>query len=509
MQDDILAIAEGLGSAAGLAEETFLETGRRLGASVDLLDHLTTLFGSLQGELDGDAFRHATGSLSAVGARAAALGGARRDERATLDHLIGVTTGLRRRIDEIGKEIRTIDVLTINARITASGIGAAGAEFLDYIGGIGRSLAITSTNLQTFRAELIEVARHLGTASAGEAAFTSRHAETVAQVPRRLDASLGQITSRSRTAAGAAADVGIRSRKLAEGVGRVVMALQVGDATRQRMEHAQAGAELLARVLTKTHGSDAWAALPADERRALVAAGCALQAAQLTDAAEELGREIAAVHRTLGQLGADAREIARLGREVYGSAAHGDQSFLSELETDVRQARLLFESFRQARENADEIMGEVLCIAHRLVDHIGTVRAVEADIRIMGVNATLKSSRLGTVGRPLAVVADELTRSSARTATEAIAAGADVRTIVETTDALAGPQQAERLAEITAVIEQMDAAIARLHGVAETLATALSALGRDGATVIELLDETAAGLARAEAIEAALRQAAA
>ncbi|NVO12453.1 MAG: hypothetical protein HXX10_00285 [Rhodoplanes sp.] len=512
VRDDILPIAEALGAAAGLAEETFLQTGVRLGSSVDLLEHLTSLFGSLQGELGGDAFHRATEDLSQVGAKATALGGARRDERASLDRLTRVSAGLRRRIDEIAKEIRTIDVLTINARITASGIGAAGTEFLDYIGGIGRSLAITNTNLQHFRDDLVAVARHLAVASTGETVFATRHTETMAQVPRQLAHSLDLITARSRAAAEAAAAVGARSRKLADGVGRVVMALQVGDATRQRMEHVQASAGQLADLAGATAADDRhapWADLGTEERRALVAAGCTLQAAQLGDAADELAREIAAVHRTLDGLAADAREIVRLGQTVYGSTAHGGESFLCELEEDVSQARALFEGFRTARESADGIIAEVLRIATRLVDHIGTVRAVEADIRIMGVNATLKSSRLGTVGKPLGVVAEELTLSSARTATEAVAATADVQAIVATAEALAGQNQAARLAEIAAVITAMDTAIARLHAVAETLGAALAALARDGAAVVSVLDETAAGLARAETIAAAIRHAAA
>lgn len=504
----ILATAKALGNAAGVAEETFLDTGRRLGDAAGLLEHLVERFGSLQGELDGDAFRRATGSLSAVAARAAALGGDRRDEHAALDELIGVTTRLRRRIDEIAKEIRTIDVLTINARITASGIGSAGTEFLDYIGGIGRSLAVTNTNLQNFRAELAEVATHLGAASKGESEFSARHAETIAQVPRRLEASIALITDRSRSAAGAAAEVGIRSRRLADGVGRVVMALQCGDATRQRIEHVVATADLLARIADADARSGVFAGLDPDARRALVGQGCALQAAQLADAADQLAREIAAVHRSLAHLGDDAREVVRLGHDVYGSASRGDESFLSELEADVSRTRLLFESVRAARDTADGIMAQVKRIAERLVGHIATVRAVEADIRIMGVNATLKSSRLGTIGRPLSVVAEELTRSSARTAAEAVAAGTDVRTIVDTTEALAGERQAARRAEIAGVIDDIGAAISCLHGVGATLAEALASLGRDGTTVVDLLADTAAGLARAETIETALREAA-
>lgn len=218
------------------------------------------------------------------------------------------------------------------------------------------------------------------------------------------------------------------------------------------------------------------------------------------------------MHGVLGRLAVDAEEIVRLGQDVFGASAHGGGSggsFLQELEEDVRRARELFEGFHDARSRADEVMAEVLRISGRLVEHIGTVRAVEADIRIMGVNATLKSSRLGSVGRPLAVIAEELTLSSSRTGAEAAAATGDVETITTTASTLAGQNQTQRLAEIAAVTTSMDEAIGRLHEVAQAQVSALAALAQDGTTVVRVLTETTAGLAAAETIASTIRHAAA
>jgi hypothetical protein len=507
---DILAVAGALKAASGLTEGTFLEIGRLLGSSVEILERLTALFSRLQVELESPEMRDTTAGLSQVAGQVSVLAGARHDERVELERLSRITRGLQRRIDEIFREVRTIDVLIINAKITASSIGPAGTEFLLYIGEIGESLKVTEANLQNFRDDLKQVSSHLGVVGAGEAEFDTRHAATVAVIPRQLSESVDLITARRQTAAAAAADVSLRSRHVGAGIARVVMALQIGDASRQRMEHAQEAAELMAQMLSAGDDpSEPWAALSGTERQALAALGCALQAAQMVDAADEFSREVASVHAALGELSADAREIVRLGHAIYGSTGHTGGPFLRELEDNVLKAHTLLEGFHAARVGADRAMASVLEIAARLAEHIGTVRTVEADIRIMSVNATLKSSRLGGAGRVLGVVAEELTGSSGRTATEANAATADVERIVAAAGSLAGQEQARRLAEIARVTALMTNSVNRLRGVAAGLTSALDALAQDGVAVVKALDDTTAGLVDVKEIDAAMRQAAA
>ena len=508
MPEEILRIAEAIKTACEVTEERFLEIGRRLGSSVEILERLTALFSKLQIELDSPEMRGATEGLGRVAAQISVLAGARRDERAALEQLGRIAAGLGHRIAEIHDEIRSIDVLTINARITASSIGSAGTDFLIYIGEIGQSLKVTETNLRHFRDDLLQVSNHLRAASTSEAKFDARQVTTVAIIPQQLSQSVDLITTRRQAAATAAGSVSVRSQQVGDGISRVVSALQIGDATRQRMEHVREVAEFLAQILVNDGaagaGQEPWAALSDPERRALAADGCALQTAQLVDAADEFSREIASVHAALAQLSAGAREIVRLSKVTYGSTGKGG-AFLDELEADVHQAHALFEGFHDSRVSADRTVGAVLEIVTRLAKHIGTVRAVEADIRIMGVNATLKSGRLGTVGVALRVIAEDVTRSSARTAAEAKAATADVENIVVTAQSLGGQEQTDRLAEIAAVTGLMTESTIRLRGVADGLAAALGAVGRDGLAVAKLIDDTAASLAVTGEIDATLR----
>lgn len=510
--EHVLRIADAIKSTSALMEGRFLEIGQKLSASVEMLERLTALFAQLQIELDSPEMQSAIEGFARVASEVAALTGAQQGERAALTELSRIAAGLGHRIEEIHKEIRTIEVLTINARITASGIGPTGSDFLAYIGEIGQSLKLTETNLRQFRNDLMQVSEHLRAASVSEADFDARHAKTVAAIPKQLAQSIELIAARRRSAATAAGNVMARSQQVSNGISRVVTALQIGDATRQRMEHAQESAELLAKILSGDEpagtAQEPWASPGELDRQGLAGAGCALQAMQLDDAATEFRREIASMHSTLGQLFADANEIVNLSKRIFGSNAHGG-AFLKELESDVHQTHNLFQGFRTARVNADRAMGAVLAIVSRISDHIGTVREIEANIRIMGVNAMLRSGRLGNVGAALSVVAQEVTNSSARTAAEAKGATVDVQRIVTTAQSLASDKQTRRLAEIAAITELMTQSTGRLRGVAGGLAGALDQLARDGVIVAKLLDRTMASLGVADEVDADLQRAAA
>lgn len=509
---DILRIIEAVKLAASLTEGRFLELGLRLGSSVQVLDHLTKLFGNLQIELDSPAIKDATDGLAHVAERMSALAGAERVEHIALRELSGIANGLGHRIDEIYNEVRTIEMLTLYARITASSIGPAGNEFLTCISEIGDSLKLTEINIRHFRNDLTLFSSNLDAAAASETQFHARLSETAAVIPQQLSHSVALISRRRRAAADAAGSVSARSREVGSGIAKVVMALQIGDATRQRMEHACQVADLLANILAPNDASadpasQPWTRLSDHERHGLAGAGCRLQFAQLTDTTDEFRREIKNIYAALARLSADSLEIVKLSKETFGSAENGG-AFFSELDDDVRNSQSLLDVFHADRLRADQTMSSLLEIVTRLASHIRTVRKVEGDIRMTGVNATVMSSRLGSIGSALSVIANEVTSSSTRTAGVARTATADVENIVGTAKSLGGQRQADRLTDITAVTELMTKSTAQIQGAGASLASAFEALLKDGMDVATLLDETTASLAVTEEIEAILRRAA-
>ena len=515
VRQSILQAAAKLQSASTSIETSFLEVGRRLSGSIEVLERLSVRFGSLQAELESPEMQGATQRLARVAAQIAELDDARQGESQALGDLTGIAAGLRRRINEILREVRTIDVLAINARIIAAGLGAAGTDFVDYIGEVAEPLDLARTNLQRFQDDLKEAQDHLHSAGRSETAFGQRYAQTIATIPRQLADDIAMIASRRQIALAAAAEVAVKSRQLGNDVGKAIAALQVGDATRQRLEHASHLAALITRALDPAGDArleapdEPWSDLSEDERVALAAAGCALQAAQLTDMASEFGHNGDTAQASLQALTQKAGDILRGGSVVYGADGSGDAPFMAELEQDVGEAQALFAGFRAARERADQALGSVLEIAKRLATHIRTVRDVETDIRIMGVNATLKCDRLGSIGRSLNAIAYEVTASSGRTASQAGAANADVDRILAAANSVAGAASAEKMEKIAAVTNAMTASIEALRAVAGNFTLAFDALTRDCGEVSNLLSETAASLKAVRDIDGEIRAAAA
>ena len=200
----MLRLAAMVNSTARATEGSFLEIGEKLTSSVELLERLTTVFDTLRGELDSAEMQEATDGLAKVAKQVSLLSGMQRDEEEVLQRLSDIATALRRRIDEIYEQVRTIGVLTINAKISASSVGPAGADFLTYVVEIGQSLNVAESDLGHFRTALAEVSTHLRTASATELEFSARGSEAIAVIPQQLLQSLDLITERRQAAARAA-----------------------------------------------------------------------------------------------------------------------------------------------------------------------------------------------------------------------------------------------------------------------------------------------------------------
>jgi hypothetical protein len=501
--------ADLIASAASMTERSFLEIGQRLETSATRLQNLTRIFDRLQEELTGAELQEATRGLGEVAAQVTTVAHARSGDHDLLAQIDALAAAIDNSVGKMRTEVGTIGVLTVNARIVASGLGAAGGDFLGYVAEIAPSLALTQTNLQHFDRELASVAQHLATARAGEIAFDKGHGQAVEALPPRLLSGVAVIGERRHQAAESASAVRQRASQIGARIGSAILALQVGDATRQRIEHGQTAARMFTDLLRGADlGEPAWSQLDDAERQWLVGQGCRLEAALLADAADEFERDVATVVSALQNLAADAGEIVRLGTETF-TGSDGDSSFLRDLEADINQVGGVFESFRTARATADEVMGSVLDIATRLSKHIGTVRSLEADIRIMGFNTTFKCSRLGDAGRPLAVISQELRACSGRTGIAASTVTADVESIVTTARQLTGEDRAARADGIATVTQVMAASIDRLQAADENLAVALSTLAADGTEVAGLLGETVDRITVRGEIGEALRAAAA
>lgn len=506
MGRDLDTVAKAIRAASISTDTRFLDIGRRLETSADILTALTRTFDTLSDEMKGDGLRLATQDLSQVARFVSALtpGG----EAGAFRTLTALVTAIAGRLARMDKSIKGVGMLATNAKIAAAVIGDTSAEFMNFATEIRRTLGLAQASLDQFAAELAGVGRHLQAAAADQSALDARQATAIRTVPQRLAHSIGTVVDRGGRAGAIAATVGQRAQDIAKRIGLAVMALQVGDITRQRMEHVDYALGLVAEMVAQAGPLQPDGAA-SDDVATTAGFCCRLQAAQLDDTADELAQEIGQILTSLRDLARDARDILNLGHDAFGASGSQRGTFVGELEGEVAEVDALLQGYGAARRQADEVAASVSEATTRLASQIGTMRALEADIRIMGLNTSLRCGRLGAIGRPLSIIAQELRLYANEIAVEASGVMGELDQIAAIAASLSGQARDTGAADTAAMADIMTRSIARLGTAGQNLAAALQTLDRDGETVVDLLQETVDRAAAHGEMGQVLRQAAA
>ncbi|MGE5506220.1 MAG: hypothetical protein ACM31L_17495 [Actinomycetota bacterium] len=491
------AIAE-LRQAVSPIEGVFTELGETLGRVVQSLSAITGEFGALAQRLDDDRLTTSVGELQAAARR---IGELAHTQAATgeLEHITSLAAGIAGNVGRLRKTIGEVKVLAVNAKVEAAHIRARDMDFSVFTREIGRLATVAEEGLDAMQRELDQLTALVRSAQAEQQEFQRTHRESLGTVGGRIDAGLASLVDHRSRSAEAVARLAEESARVGQRVGAAVMALQIGDITRQRIEHVCEAFELVDKAMAA--GSD----LSADERKLLIAEVSRLQAAQLTRTADELEAEAARLSDSLTGLMGETEAMRREGAEAYGGG-HGG-SFLEELGDEVEKAGALMDRYGEARGEIERVVSAVGTAVEAMLRNVEAVRSIEVDMRLMGLNATLKCGRLGSEGRALSVIAQELRAYANRTVD-------DSRGLMQRLDSIAAAadsmekQWEERatgngLDDITTA---MRAAVSVFDDAGGELATALARLVDNGGSAANHLQSASRRIADHAGLAARLRR---
>ena len=201
------------------------------------------------------------------------------------------------------------------------------------------------------------------------------------------------------------------------------MAMQVGDSTRQRLEHIEAALARLG-TLADGNGNRDLGLEPDLVPRALLD-GLTLETLQLEAVAHSFDSEVAEAERALSALAGEARTVMSKSRELYGDGARG-QSPLSAFNAEIRDAIAVLRDCEAEREKLAQVAGSVDRIVKVLLGHVEAVREIEANMRLVSLNAAVRCAQLGPRGRALNVIAMQLRELTGETVIAAEAAMASL-----------------------------------------------------------------------------------
>jgi hypothetical protein len=480
---DVVARLE---AARGAIEGRFLEVGDVLSLVVDGMNGLIGALDRMREGISGGEVGAATRQLGEASSTLKSLPEMLRERRERLGQLVKVGDALSERIDEMRQHLAYLRVFGVNIKITSGGIVAAGPEFAIFAQEICDCIELGRGQLDAFRDDLSGLDTALRGALSQEDALGRRCQDLLPAVPDALGGQADAIAAHQARIGVITEQVAGLARDVRKKIGAALAALQIGDITRQRIEHVQLGLRLLA--------SPEVAALPAEARDRLSGFINRLLAAQLSATIADFHRDVSRIGDNVGAIALDAGEILKLRDHAQGRSAGGETSFLRGLEASVGQAFALVDDIDAGERQAEQVGQAAAQSAQALSEQIAAIQTMRADVQMMALNTTLKCSRIGETGKPLGVIAIELRQHATHletsadrtlTALESLAASAEG----QAAQARGGEGKMGGAAQASAALRD---AVDRIRTTGDAVEGDLADAARQGGEVVDMLRRAAA-----------------
>jgi hypothetical protein len=465
-------------------ESTFVSVGARLAEGAAMLNRVSKVFEALPAELQSPELDEASSRLAEIGRRAQTISGSFATEQADLAQLVEVVAAADHPIANLRRAVKMMGIVAINARVVAASIVGDSDDFDVFTHDIARLSESAHATIQDFTAVYRQLTGEVDQAARQRGQFQNVHADTLSGLASGMESALGEVARQRAVSVEGSAQTGRVSRQIVGRIASAVMALQVGDATRQRIEHIEAGIDTLCDLLDG-------GALPEADAEAARATIGGLQAAQLAAATDAFEADVAEAGAALRDLSADARTIMDHSRTIYGGSSDGGDSPLAALSRSVRDAALVLRDCETERGKLEQVASAVLHTVGALLTHVEAVQEIEANMRLVSLNAAVKCAQLGPRGAALNVIARQLRELTGETVAAAEAAMAGLHEAARLAQSFGAAANGDATGRVGQLEQEATVALLLLQGVDRSLAEALGTLERDGPKVMALLDNAA------------------
>lgn len=405
-----------LGRLTAPNEAAFMTLGDALASARTTLANGSSQFHALSEMLDSGDGNHAETMIASARNDILSISAETRGIAANLHQLDQRTGAVAKPLGTLAKIISEISALGINAKIHAAQVNAQGIDFTVFTKDIDRLQQLADDTIKRAAGQLGSLSMAMSSARHASDSFQRGDAVELESIGTRLGGQLTELAARRETVRRALPGIEQRTGIIANRVSRSISALQINDLTSQRFEHVRSALALMRGLTAPPSGGETdWLYGIDDERkRQIFAAVCSLQAQQMERAAADFSQAIHDLKDNLTALGAEASTILDEAQALFGGK-NGDNSFIESVAADIERAAVLLDNYCQADERVRMLIHQVSEVFGLIAKDLSALRSIDADLRIMGLNATLKCTRLGASGHALGVVAQELRACSRRT----------------------------------------------------------------------------------------------
>lgn len=398
---DIRAVAADLATIHAPIEDAFLVVGDGLTKAHGTARTLVAMAAGLASRLSEPEFRHTLDGLSDAQAIVQALSAGAAGRDADLAGVSSAAKGISGLLDRLANAMSGINALGISARIEAARMVHHGIDFTVFTHGIAHLAARGQASIGEARAALGRLQTAIAGAAQRRDEFRRLHLVELRAVGDRLGQSVGALRTRERDAGATLQKLPERIGAVHHRIGQLVTDLQIGDMTRQRLEHVQ-------EALSSLEAAADAVTLDPQRLSVLVNAVADLQRRQLDGIEKEFSVKTAAVVDNLDRLACDLTAIRGDILTVHAGDEQGGSSFLLEVDADIERILKVVDAHAAAAADVEASILQATEAAAAMGGSMRAIAEVDADLNVVGLNASIKCGNLRGNGRSLNVIAQEL-----------------------------------------------------------------------------------------------------
>jgi len=465
-----------------ICEETCLDAGTHLGNAIPGLMDLGSVFESLSRSLDSNQLDVAKTDLFEASGKMGEISRALVEETATFTALIALNKSIESRVASLSEYLRVVNALVFNIKIEAVSLTGSVDNMMDFADNLRSLVNNAQSAFDEYQKTHLALCNTLRNAFETQTSFQKNHQETLVSVSSEIAEQLVVVDQRRHQVTTTLKDLGSRSQHIGAQIGQCVFALQIGDSTRQRIEHAHDALEIVANSVLRN--DNIWADSFDDRQiKATLASICMLQADQLEGAAHDFDHEIGDIDELLRSLKEEAIQLAQLGVELFGSGNKGGYSFLGTLEQRLKAVLVITEQYRRARSIVDDAGASIGQIVDDLNIRTKQLSSIISDMTILGMNAILKSGRAGVQGRGLNIIAQELRDYAMKVVQGIQELPVALAQVADAVEQLNRNSEKHNAAEMASLAQRMNEAISSVGTHGSMMTNALERLDLESASI--------------------------
>ncbi|MDO5896960.1 chemotaxis protein [Agrobacterium sp. Azo12] len=393
-------LSAGLSVAHARIEKTFLDGGSVLVSVMEILNDLIAILDRMAGTMDGGTADAAIAGMRKTIEDLARLPDTEQQRQVAFEAMAEFCKSTDNHLDDIRETIRYLKTFAITVKITGAGI----AEFSSFADEIRERIQFGADEVGKFGTYLETMRQQLGKARNFSATILKDFQATIPEIIDGLKRNSALVGEQHREMKQMAAQVKSIAQGVQSKIASALSSLQIGDITRQRIEHVQSTMQMLDEYLNSDEGRE----LSQDEADTLKEAVAVLVNAQLEETTTDLQRDCRKIFAGISSFADDAARILSLRDNLVENTRQAGGGALQLMERDISKACQLAERVQGSSTDADTVVSTVTQTADDLLRGMEVLRSIKTEIHYMALNSNLRCSKLGDEGRSVNVVSAEL-----------------------------------------------------------------------------------------------------